>query len=358
MLPPLDLKKILIIRFARLGDVILLVPALRALRRQFPGAKLDVLVDNRYAPILEMCSAVSEVIPVNRLEMRDGNRLKALWNILRLAENVRQRDYDLVSDFHSFRETHFLTWYSRARWRLGLKRIHSPYSSFCFNLEPVVEDDSLHVSSVFLSMLAPLGIKAADARDCLLDLPPSLVKQAEAFLRPYRIAGNEWFVGFNVGAGSKSRIWPEDGFAQLAVQVLQQPGARLILFSGPGEDEISLALHERLRSSRVILAKNLGLPELAALFSKCRILVSNDTGPMHLGAAVGVPTLGIFSVARPEHYSPLGRFSRYVRSRSIQTVAAETVYTEFLQIQESMREANVDWVGPGFPTASEPSVDF
>jgi len=354
LLPPLDLKKILIIRFARLGDIILLVPALRALRKQFPGAKLDVLVDHRYAPILKMCSAVSEVIPVNRLEMRDGNRLKALWNILRLAENVRQRGYDLVSDFHSFRETHLLTWYSRARWRLGLKRIHSPYSSFCFNLEPVVEDDSLHVSSVFLSMLAPLGIKA-DASDCLLDLPCSHVNQAEEFLRPYRIAGNEWFVGFNVGAGSKSRTWPQDGFAQLAVQVLHQPGARLILFSGPGEDKISLALHERLRSSRVILAKNLRLPELAALFSKCRILVSNDTGPMHLGAAVGVPTLGIFSVARPEHYSPLGRFSRYVRSQSIQMVAVETVYAEFLQIQESMRKANLDWVGP---TDSKSSLDF
>jgi ADP-heptose:LPS heptosyltransferase len=345
LLPPLDLKKILIIRFARLGDVILLVPALRALRKQFPDAKLDVLVDHRYVPILEMCSAVSEVIPVNRLEMRDGSKLKALWNILRLAENVRQRGYDLVSDFHSFRETHLLTWYSRARWRLGLKRVHSPYSSFCFNLEPVVEDDSLHVSSVFLSMLAPLGIKA-DTSDCLLDLPSSHVNQAEEFLRPHRIAGNEWFVGFNVGAGSKSRTWPEDGFAQLAVQVLQQPGARLILFSGPGEDKISLALHERLRSSRVIVAKNLGLPELAALFSKCRILVSNDTGPMHLGAAVGVPTLGIFSVARPEHYSPLGRFSRYVRSRSIQMVSVETVFAEFLQIQESMRKANPDWVRP------------
>ena len=97
------------------------------------------------------------------------------------------------------------------------------------------------------------------------------------------------------------------------------------------------------------------LPELAALFSKCRILVSNDTGPMHLGAAVGVPTLGIFSIARPEHYSPLGRFSRYVRSRSIKMVAVETVYAEFLQIQASIRKANLDWVGP---TDSKSSLDF
>jgi ADP-heptose:LPS heptosyltransferase len=349
LFPPSDLKRILIIRFARLGDVILLVPALRALRRHFPGAKLDVLVDHRYAPVLKMCSAVSEVIAVNRLEMRDGSRLKALWNILCLAENLRQQDYDLVSDFHSFRETHLLTWYSQARWRLGLKRVHSPYSSFCFNLEPVVEDDSLHVSSVFLSMLGPLGIKA-DASDCLLDLPSSQVEQAEAFLRPHRIAGNEWFIGFNVGAGSKSRTWPAERFAQLAVQVLQQPAARIVLFSGPREDEISLALHQTLRSSRVILANNLGLPELAALISQCKILVSNDTGPMHLGPAVGVPTLGIFSVARPEHYSPLGRFSRFVRSRSIQTVGVEMVYTEFLQIQESMHQADLGCVGPGLPT--------
>lgn len=327
-----EVKRILVIRFARLGDVVLLVPMLRELRNHFPHAELDVLVDHRYAPVLEMCSAVSQAIAVDRLEMRDSSKVRALGNILALAERLRRRRYDLVLDCHSFRETHLLTWYSRARWRLGLKRVHSPFLSSCFNLDPVPEDDSRHVSAVFLSMLEPLGILAG-AGNYLLDLPPESLRKAERVLCPYRVTGNEWFVGFNVGAGSRSRTWPEEKFTQLAERILQQPSVRIILFSGPQEDEISWRLRERLQTERVILAMNLPLPDLAALLSKCGVLVSNDTGPMHLGVASGVPTLGLFSVARPEHYRPLGSLSRYLRGETIDAIAVDRVHAEFLQIQ-------------------------
>ena len=172
---------------------------------------------------------------------------------------------------------------------------------------------------------------------CLLDVPSMQLLKAEQFLLPSRVSGREWFVGFNVGASSKSRTWPIEKFAHLADRILQQPDVKILLFSGPHEDEISLALYQRLKSDRVILANNLSLPELAALFTHCRILVSNDTGPMHLGVAAGVPTLGLFSVARPEHYRPLGPFSRYVRGQPIENVSVEAVHAEFQQIQECLR---------------------
>jgi heptosyltransferase I len=336
--PPLvsELNKILVIRFARLGDVILLVPALRALRKHLPAARLDVLVDDRYAAVMNMCSAVSEVLSVNRLAMRDGNRIKATGEILRLAGILRKKRYDLVLDFHSFRETQLLTWYSRARWRLGLKRVHSAYLSFCFNLAPVVESDSLHVSAVFGSMLEPLGI-ATDSRDYRLEVPSDRLDWSDQFLRSHRISGGEFFVGLNVGAGSHSRTWPQDKFAQLARIILQQPEAKIILFSGPQEDAISRPLYARLGSDRVILANGLPLPELAALFSQCRILISNDTGPMHLAVAAGVPTLGLFSVARPEHYRPLGQHSRFLRAEPIDAISVDSVYSEFRLMRESLQ---------------------
>jgi ADP-heptose:LPS heptosyltransferase len=332
-----SLEKILVIRLARLGDVILLIPALRALRRHFPGVRIDVLVDHRYAAVVSTCSAVTEIIPINRLEMRDGSKVKAVWKIFRLAEDLRKRRYDLVLDFHSFRETHLLTWYTQARWRLGLKRTHSAYLSFCFNMSPVIEDDSAHVSSVFLSMLEPLGIKA-DSSDYLLEVPSDQLKRAEQFLDPFRVTGHEWFVGFNIGAGSKSRTWPEEKFAQLAHKILLEPSARIILFSGPQEDEISRRLLQRLGPHRVLPANNLPLLELASMLSKCKMLVSNDTGPMHLGVAAGVPTLGLFSVARPEHYRPLGKFGGYIRGESIDDISVEAVYAAFQRIQGSLRQ--------------------
>ena len=82
----------------------------------------------------------------------------------------------------------------------------------------------------------------------------------------------------------------------------------------------------------MIPAPNLALPQLAALFNRCDVLVSNDTGPMHLGAAAGVPTLGLFSVARPNHYHPLGAASRYVSCPSIEQLDTETVYQCVLEM--------------------------
>lgn len=327
----LDPRKILIIRFGRLGDVVLMVPALRAIRKHWPDAKIDVLVDHRYESVLKMCSAVSEVLPVNRIQMRDGAKLKAICDILRLAETIRKRKYDLVLDFHSFRETNLLTWHSRARWRLGLKRVYSPYFSFCFNLGPVYEDESLHVSSVFLSLLAPLGINGDPSR-CLLDLPSLETGNARDLMRAHHVPNDALVVGLNVGAGSQSRTWPKEKFAGLAQKILDSHAGYILLFSGPQEDEISSQIAQMIHSDRVVLALNFPLPKLAAMFSRCTILISNDTGPMHLGAAAGVPTLGLFSIARPEHYRPLGELSCYAKAASIEALEVNEVYESFVRI--------------------------
>jgi heptosyltransferase-2 len=331
----LEFKKILLIRFARLGDVILLVPSIRALRNRYPKATIEVLVDHRYASILEMCSAVDRVIPVNRLAMRDGGKIRAIGNMFRLAQELRAAAYDLVLDFHSFRETHLLTWYTGARYRLGLKRVHSPYWSFCFSLGPVLEDDALHVSAVFLSILGFLGI-APVSNGHLLDFNSNLRQEADSFLNRHQIEAGALLIGFNLGAGSQSRTWPPEKFAELTERITQRHKAVVIAFSGPNEEVLSSEFCRRVRATHVIPAPNLVLPQLAALFNRCDVLVSNDTGPMHLGAAAGVPTLGLFSVARPNHYHPLGEFSRCVSCPSIEQLDTETVYQNFLEILASL----------------------
>jgi heptosyltransferase II len=331
----MEFKKILLIRLARLGDVILLVPSIRALRSRFPKAIIEVLVDHRYASILEMCSAVDRVIPVDRLGMRDGGKMRALASMFRLAQELRQEAYDLVLDFHSFRETHLLTWYTAARWRLGLKRVHSPYWPFCFNLGPVPEDDALHVSAVFLSILSFLGISPV-SNGHLLDLSSELREEADSFLRRHAVEAGALLIGFNLGPGSRSRTWPPERFAALAEKIVERHDAFVIAFSGPGQESLAGEFCRRIRSNRVISASNLALPQLAALFSRCQVLVSNDTGPMHLGAAAGAATLGLFSVARPDHYCPLGTFSQYVKCDSMEQLDLDTVYQHVLQMLVSL----------------------
>jgi ADP-heptose:LPS heptosyltransferase len=328
----LPAPKILVIRFARMGDVLLLVPTLKVLRRNLPRAIISVLVGHRCAPILEMCSAVDEVIPIDRVAMRDGSKLKAIQSISRLAERVRKARFDLVLDLHSFRETNLLSWYSRASWRLGLRRANAPFLSFCFNLEPVLEDKTRHVSSVFLSVLDVLGLDRGEP-DYRLDISQTDCEYGEKLLhRSYFDPEVRW-VGINVGAGSLGRMWPPDRFSELAVRLIQDFMAHVVLFSGPQEGGVAKQIEAKIADpGRVVTVGPLSLRELASVVSQCHLLISNDTGPMHLGPATGVPTLGLFSLGYPEHYRPMGRFDRYLKKSSIQDIEVEEVCQNVAQM--------------------------
>ncbi len=144
------MKRILAIRFARLGDVILLLPALSAIKSSMPEAKLTVLTGHRCAPIAEMCPSIDDVLSVDRVAMRDGPPWRALHDMKQLVWDIRSREFDAVIDFHSFRETNLLTWFSRAPFRMGMRRHDAAYLGFCFNRPPVDEDKSLHVSEMFV----------------------------------------------------------------------------------------------------------------------------------------------------------------------------------------------------------------
>ena len=324
--PDFQPSKILIIRFARLGDIILLLPAIKALHRSFPKARIDFLLGHRCAPVLEVCNAIGEVISVNRVAMRDGHKLRAIRDIWRLAREIRGRRYDLVIDFHSFRETNLLAWYSRAPYRLALKRTHGAYLPFCFNLGPVVEDKSKHVAVVFLSVLEQLGLQSDIDSDLSLDLRADIFQAADHFLKDRGVKEGDLLVGLNVGAGASDRLWPWENFAQLGKQLTARFNSRIILFNGPGEEEISGRIVAKVPEIRPIVAGNLSMKEVAGLMQRCRLLVSNDTGPMHLGPAVGVPTLGLFSVGFPQHYQPLGRFSRFIKRVPIKNLEVDEVF--------------------------------
>jgi ADP-heptose:LPS heptosyltransferase len=282
-----------------------------------------------------MCSAIDEVIAVDRVAMRDGNKFLVLRDILKLIRQIRRAKYELVIDFHGFRETSLLAWWSRANWRLGLKRAHGAYLPFCFNLEPIVEDKTKHVADVFSSLRASLGIDSSD-EDITLDLSADDLAKADSFLLRRGVARQALILGFNVGAGSSGRMWPQRNFADLARRMIHQWGTTVIFFSGPQDGDFSNEIADLTHDSRALTAKNLSLRTLAALISRCKLFVSNDTGPMHLGPATGVPTLGLFSLGYPEHYRPLGTHSRFVQKHPIEDLQVGEVY----EIVREMMEMN------------------
>src|SRR5262249_8859976 len=273
--------KILAIRFARLGDVILLLPALESLKNKFPGSELTLMTGHRCAAIAELCPAIDRVMAVDRVAMRDGPVWRALREMASLMRDVRRQQFDLAVDFHSFRETNLLTWLSGAPVRIGLKRYKAPYWGFCFNRPPVREDKTLHVAAMFQKVVA--GIPASGAVGDLHHRPTLTRIVAEKAKHPT--------LALYVDAPVRDRIWPPEYFAEVADFAVEKLGAAVVVLSSIQGSGLAARVQKASRyADRLSLSTDLTLAELAKVIASARLLISNDTGPMHIGPAVGVPT--------------------------------------------------------------------
>lgn len=324
--------KILAIRFARLGDVLLLLPALARLKDSFPQASLVFLTGHRCAPIAELCPAIDEVIAVDRIAMRDGPAWKAVQRMTGLVRDIRQRKFDILIDFHSFRETNLLAGLSGATTRIAMKRHQAAYWGFCFNQPPVAEDKSLHVAAMFERVVESI------ARS---NIPPAVgAVHDRALLRvPDAVKDMNKLVLF-VDAPVRDRIWPPECFASVADFAIEKLGATVVAVSSSSGAELAQRVQKATRHpERVSIETNLTLAQLAGTIAAARLLISNDTGPMHIGPAVGVTTLGLFSVGFPEHFRPIGPDDRYLCGMPIERIKAGDVIANMEQMWTT--------VGPG-----------
>ena len=135
-------------------------------------------------------------------------------------------------------------------------------------------------------------------------------------------------VALNVGASRPPRRWPATRFSKVASHAVNRLGASVLVIGGAAEEEESLARKVQAGAenpARVHLANGLSFPEIAALIDSVDLLVSNDTGPMHIGPALGVPTIGIFAGGSPHHYRPSGGLDRYIQGNTMEEIEVEAV---------------------------------
>src|SRR5918911_1990221 len=154
-----DPRNILVIDFGQLGDVVLSLPALAAVRRRFPRARITVAVGGAAASVVELAGVADEALAVDRVALRDGPKHLSVWQIGKLVLEVRRRKFDFVIDLHSLSETNLLGFLSGAGQRLYARR-PGPSLDYLANFRPAppVEDRSKHAIDRYLDVLRPLGV--------------------------------------------------------------------------------------------------------------------------------------------------------------------------------------------------------
>jgi heptosyltransferase I len=334
-----DPRNILVIDFGQLGDVILSLPALAAVRQRFPRARVTVAVGGAAAAVVEMAGVADEALAVDRVGLRDGPKHLSVWQIGKLVMEVRKRKFDFVVDLHSLSETNLLGFLSGAGSRLYARRPGRSLDYLAnFKPPPPPEDRSKHAIDRYLDVLAPLGVGEV-SRVPRLAVRDEDGRAVEELLRKAKSGGKSRrkgaaeeglgapLVGIFPGAGHPSRRWPVERFAELAWMLERNDEVRSVIFAGPEERQLVREARAKFPPSALVLDQ-LTVPQLAAAAQRVSVFVSNDTGPMHIAAAVGTPVV-ILMQHHPmfNSYIPPGDRHRVVAARTIDEIGVELAYT-------------------------------
>ena len=319
-----NFQNILVIDFGQLGDVVLSLPALKALREKFPAAKISVMSGKSPAQFVEISGLADEVIMVDRVELRDGPRLASIKGVFRIVGDTRRRGFDLVIDLHSLSETNLLGFLSGAKHRIYANRENRSLDFLGrFPEKPPMEDKSRHLTDRYLDVLGPLGIAGAP-RFVEIVPPEEELAEIREMYRELDLEGKQ-LVGLFLGAGHPSRRWSVGKFAGLTRRLVREENRRVLVFLGPEEFHLLDEIREKFPPEAIILDKLKLIPLFAAL-SMVDVLVSNDTGPMHLAAIAGTKIVLIWDNRGNPIFMPLTEKLVVVSSGTIDEIGVDEVY--------------------------------
>ncbi len=326
-----------------MGDTLLTFPAVAALRRRYPRAHIAFLTDARYAELLQGNEHVDQVVLLDRVALK-GLRPAGIGSLFGdVVRPLVSGRWDAVIDFQSYTETAFIGALTRATTRVG--RRYKTTASWLYSQWIDRPHPESYMPFAHLDTLATVGLidevpvelgryfrvptparEAWAAHGVELGLPPTSSR-----------------VGLFVGAAQENRRWPAEHFARLAIELDQHSPSPLafLVLAGPNEGGVADAVIAAAAGSaiegRLARGHTANLLELAAALEECDLAVCNDTGPLHLGIAVGTPSCGIYRRPLPHFLAPPPHRCIVAANRQVRLVEVAEVRTAALELLDRRR---------------------
>jgi ADP-heptose:LPS heptosyltransferase len=289
--------EILVLHSGGLGDIILSLPAIALLRRQFPSVNLTIAGNvDHLAPI--MFGYAERVLSLSALPI---HRLYTCENLLP-EETIFWRSYDRVVSWTGSGNPTFES------------RMRELQPEACIGAWKPNPDDVRHVSRLFadsLGLAIPLEKALEPAR---ISLDPKMRAEGRRWLIEHGWSEPDHLIAIHPGAGSKTKRWLAARFIELARRLAVQEKRKLLVIEGPAEPGLARQIVQTLSMPGVLSSEAAPLDLLAAVIEKCNLFIGNDSGLAHLAAALDVPCLVLFGPTAPGHWAPLGPHVRIVRN--------------------------------------------
>ncbi len=291
--------KILIIEVNWLGDVLFSSAAIRSLRRRFPESFISCLIVPRVREVLEDNPNINEII------INDEDALhKGLAGSLRLAGQLRKKGFDLAVLFHrSFSRT-ALACLSGIPGRIGYSTWKRRF--LLTQALPMPKKDSLHRVDHYLGIVRALGCDISE-RNYDFFIARQDEEFADEFFKKEGLKENDFVVCLNPGGNWPPKRWPKENFALLADRLIQECGMKVIFSGSPGDVGLADEINAKMKERPVIAAGRATLKQSAAIFKKANLVISADSGPLHIAAAVGANVIALFGPTDAAITGPIGK---------------------------------------------------
>lgn len=301
--------KILILKPSSLGDVIQAIPVLRLLKLHFREAEIYWWIDSRLGPLIEGDADLAGIVPFERERWFSPPRWPGVY---RSVQWMRAQKFDWVIDLQGLLRSAVFAWLARGKFLVGLDNPHeggregaSAFYDFC-----VRGDGGAHAVERCLSVLPALGVPV-NARFQWLPERPEI---AAAVKSKWPETEHSQWIAIQAGARWATKCWPTPNFAELVRQLAREfPGVRFAVMGGR-EDRMRGEIIQRAAPECVLnLCGQTSLPEMIEWLRLCKLMITNDTGPMHVAAAMDIPLIAIFGPTNPRSTGPYRQLENVLR---------------------------------------------
>ena len=334
------IQRILVINLMYIGDLLFTTPLVRLLRANFSDAHIALLADKKNSEVIRENPHLSQVIAIDK----KGYHNK-LGNFMKLIQELRAQQFDLVINLHPNERASALAAFSGGKQIIGFAA-----KGFGLFFDKVVKErKDIHQADAYMEVASVLDSIRYEHQGLELWVDAAAKAKADLLWQDYLVQAKAkvdfGVVAINTGGSWPTKRWTKEGFAQVADRLLQT-GFGVAFFGGPMDvkdvQEIIKKMTEKQHEKLVVFTGRTTLLEMADLVRRCKLLISGDSGPMHIAVSQKVPVVAIFGPSDPVRYAPYGQEGAVLRAsedclccgqhqcehhRCMRGISAEQVYT-------------------------------
>lgn len=302
-----DIRNLLIRSTNWIGDAVMTTPAIRAIRKRFPNSHVSLLAKPWVMPVFENSEHIDRLLIYD-----DKGRHKGIFGKFRLARDLKKYHFDAAILLQNAFEAALITFLAKIPLRVGyntdVRQLLLTHAVSCTD-----EIKKKHQTDYYLNIIRGIGMKE-DNRELYLELNQRDRLRAEKTLLEQHLSLDDKIVGINPGATyGPAKQWPLDRYAHLADKIQAFTGGRIIIFGGPNDRNLGKKISQKMQHRPIDLSGKTSLGEAMALIERCDLFITNDSGLMHVAAALDVPLIAVFGSTNSITTGPLSQNSRIVQ---------------------------------------------